>query len=80
MASDPINNKTAILKSIVNEYSKSKQLFDVNGRLEFLYVAPVDVKNGEPCFVTQYSYVGLTAVVDYMKEGESVWQTIWETF
>ncbi len=80
MANDPINNKSAVLKSTMNEYSKSKQFFDGSDRLEYLYTAPMDAVTGTPCNVVRYSYVGATAKVDYVAEYEGTWDVSWETF
>lgn len=78
--SDVINNKSASLKSILNEYSKSKQFFDGSDRLEYLYTAHIEAVTGTPCVVVRYSYVGATAKVDYVKEYEGTWDISWETF
>lgn len=68
------------MKSHKNEYVKTKSLYDIQGRVEYIYQADVDIKDGGPCVCTQYSYVGATSVVDYSKEYEAVWLAAWETF
>jgi len=77
---DLVNSKTAIIKTALNEYTKSKQIFDGSGRLEYLYVAGIQAKNNDPCIVTRYTYIGATSNVDYVKEYEGKWLTSFETF
>jgi hypothetical protein len=77
---DVIGNKSAIIKTALNEYTKSKQVFDVLGRLEYLYVAGLQAKNNDPCITTRYSYIADSSNVDYVKEYEGKWLTSFETF
>lgn len=77
---DVINNKSAIIKSNLNEYTKAKQFLDVSGRLEYLYQAHIDAVTGTPCYVARYSYYGTTSVVEYTKEYQGTWDVSWETF
>ena len=80
MASDPINNRTALLKSQLNEYTKTYITYDINNRVEYVYTVDNDALNGDPCVVTRYSYDGVTTRVVYSKEYESTLHTAWETF
>lgn len=77
---DPIKNKAYQLKTMMNELTKSKQVLDVLGRLEFLYQAPIFAKDGDPCLVIQYSYYGSSSDVNFTAEYEGTWQTAYQTF
>lgn len=73
-------DKTSLIKTSLNEYTKCHQEFDSQSRLEYLYTAGVQAQTGDPCMVTRYSYVGGTSYVSYMKEYEGTWNESWETF
>ena len=77
---DVINDTTSQIKTSLNGYTKQKQALDSSSRLEYLYTAGVQARNGDPCLVTRYSYIGSTSYVDYTKEYEGVWLSVWETF
>ncbi len=77
---DVIKNKQHLLKTQMAGLTKSKQVLDGLGRLEFLYSAPINAKNGDPCIVVQYSYYGSTSDVDFTAEYEGIWQTAFQTF
>lgn len=77
---DVINNRSAIIKSNINEEVKSKIFYDVQNRPIAIYEAQNIAVDGTPCLLTQYSYVGTSSLVDYMKETEATWLTVWETF
>ena len=77
---DVVNNRSSVIKSNINEYVKSKVFYDGQNRPEFIYEAQNIAVTGTPCLKTTYSYVGASALVDYMKEEEASWDTSWETF
>lgn len=77
---DVINNKTAIIKTALNEYTKSYQVLDGQLRLEYLYEAGTHAKHGDACMVTRYSYYGSSSNVEYVKEYESTWDIAFEKF
>lgn len=77
---DVVKNKSYQLKTMMNELTKSKQVLDGLGRLEYLYMAPIFAKDGDPCLVVQYSYYGSTADVNFTAEYEGTWDSAYETF
>ena len=69
-------NKTAILISIQNEWSKSYMIYAV-GLQTHIYEAPVDTIHGGPCMLTQYAYDGDGNVIK-RKESAAVWDSTWD--
>ena len=57
---------------------KTKSLYDLSGRLEYFHVAQIHAENGDPCFSTQYTYVGITGSVDKSKEYVGAWLSTWD--
>jgi hypothetical protein len=68
------------LKSQAHELVKQHIEYDVNGRTEYIYTARNEARNGAPCSVVRYAYVGLSTQVTYMKEYNGNWDTSWELF
>lgn len=73
-------DKSSIIKTALNEYTKSYQVLDGQLRLEYLFEAGTHTIDGGRCMVTRYSYFGGTPQVAYVKEYEGVWDASKETF
>lgn len=71
-------NKSALILAGKNEYKKQKYAYDGQGRLQYLYEAPIDTKNGSPCMVTKFVYVGATTTMDSSAEFETTWNSAWD--
>lgn len=63
-----------------HEFVKQYITYDGTNRVEYVYTARANAKNGEPCSVVRYAYVGLTANVSFMKEYDSTWNSAWDAF
>ena len=67
-------DKQLVLKTLMNELSKTYILLDVNSRAQFIYQAPYNAKNGDVCLLTEYTYAGPTStIIIGIKETEGVW-------
>jgi hypothetical protein len=58
--------------------TKSKSFYDGSNRLSFFVVAEKAAKNGDPCVVTKYTYIGATARVDASIEYIHQWNSAWD--
>lgn len=74
-----VNSKTDLLTSQKGELIKSYSLFDVEGRVEYIYTAPIDATHNTPCTVVQYVYTapGSTNILA-MSEGKARWDGAWD--
>jgi len=62
-----------------NELIKQFSTIDAQGRVEFIYTAHRDAKQGEFCTVVQYTYFNpTTTMVEKMKEDNAVWQSAYD--
>lgn len=77
---DPVNSKTALIKTALSEYVKVHQEYDINGRVEYIYEAKQEAVNGDPCVVTRYAYNGTTSDIVFFKEYDGTWNSAWEVF
>ncbi len=66
-------NLEGILKSGFHEGMKSYYAYDASDRLEYIYESPLHTADGEPCLVTQLTYVGVTSRVQKKKESQGAW-------
>ncbi len=74
-----VNSKTDLLSTQRDELIKSYTLFDIEGRVEYIYTAPTDAVHNTPCTVVQYVYVGPnTTQILAMKEGKARWDGAWD--
>ena len=62
------------LKEAVKTYST----YDGSDRLEFFYVANIDIADGELCMSTQYTYDATSTRIVKTKESKATWQAAWE--
>lgn len=72
--------KTELLKSHLNELTKTHIELDGSGRDEYIYIASADAANGAACIVTRLSYNGLTSKIIFAKEYYSTWNSAWDVF
>lgn len=70
--------KTELLKTLESELTKTFQLVDAYGRPSKIYTAPVFAKTGDPCFVSEITYLDtISSTITGKKEGYTTWD---ETF
>lgn len=55
------------------ELTKSYSTYDVLNRVEYIYTAPTDAKDGAECTLVQYVYDAATTRIVKMKESYSTW-------
>ena len=72
--------KTELLKTHQNELTKTYNVYDVNGRVEYVYTASDDAPNGGSCLVTRFSYDGLTTRIVFAREYYGTWNSAWDLF
>lgn len=61
-----------------NEYIKEFYVYDGSDRLISLYQARNNANDGEPALLTEYTYVGATAVIEKMRESQSTWSAAYD--
>lgn len=66
------------LQTQANELIKSHTEFDGSNRPTAIYTAKANAKNGEPCTVVFYDYLGTTSLVSGMREENSTWDGTWD--
>jgi len=71
---------TGHLKTQAHELVKQHIEYDGQKRMEYVYTVRADAEDGTPCSVVRYSYVGLSARVQYMKEYTGTWDGSWDLF
>ena len=62
----------------LGQHMKWHYEYDANGRVTDVYEAAVDVANGKPCMLTEYTYVGSTSRINNAKESTSTWDSTWD--
>ena len=62
----------------MEEATKTFSKYDASERLEYFYVAQIDIKVGELCMCTQYAYDGTSARVLKTKESKVAWEVTWD--
>lgn len=68
------DSKTDLIKMSENELVKQYQLLDVQGRPSKIFTAPSNAKNGDPCLVTEFTYVdNVSTIMKGRKDGYDVW-------
>lgn len=74
-----VNSKTDLLTSQKGELIKSFTTFDIEGRVEYIYTAPIDAVHNTPCTVVQYVYNGAnTTQILAMSEGKARWDQAYD--
>ncbi len=73
-----LDNKTALVLTLENEYTKEYCVYDGSNRLSELYQAATDAEDADPCLLTEYSYDGASSRVEKRKESVSAWQVAWD--
>jgi len=81
---EEVRTATEQLLSQAKGAVKQHCVYDGQDRLIAVYTAPIHVKQGEPCLITQYSYPNLTTTrIVNRVESNAVWnpddQAGWET-
>jgi len=73
------NEKYAVLRTLLNEPSKTYIVFDGANRIWKVWQAPTDAINGTPALLTEYIYTSPTStVVQAEKEVLSVWDSSYD--
>lgn len=67
------STKTEILRTIHKELVKEHDEFDGQGRVSKKFIAPVFAEDGDPCFVIEYIYYGISTLVRGRTEGYGTW-------
>lgn len=71
--------RTEQMKSHLHQQVKQHIVHDANGRPQFVFTAPIDAKNGDPCTVTEYVYrAGVSTLVRGRQEREYRWKASWD--
>jgi hypothetical protein len=70
--------KTTFLTTGKNEYIKTFIEYDALSRMEYIYEAHADARDGAPCLVTQYAYDGTSQRVVKTKEYHGTWLAAYE--
>lgn len=72
-------DKQLVLKTLMNELSKTYILLDVNSRAQFIYQAPYNAKHADVCLRTEYTYASPTStIIIGIKETEGVWDSSYD--
>jgi hypothetical protein len=71
------NNDNSQLKTGFNEPSKSYLVY-TDGLLTSQYEARANAQDGDPCFLTQYTYVTATSRVEKILESNATWDEDWD--
>jgi hypothetical protein len=71
-------NKSAQIKTHLNEYVKTFTSYDPNGRPLRVITARHDAPAGEVAVATQYTYDGASTRVAYLLEYEILWDAAWD--
>lgn len=79
MADEIVKTKTEILKSLERQQLKQHIVHDSQSRPQFIFEAPIDTKDGEPCLVTEYVYINATeSIVIDRQERQYRWKAVWD--
>ena len=80
MADTIVSSKTEILKSLEGQQLKQHIVHDAQSRPQFIFEAPVDANDGDPCLVTELVYIDATeSIVVKKQERQYRWKSVWET-
>ena len=76
---DIVTTPTELLKSLERQQLKQHIVLDAQLRNKFVFEAPVDAEDGEPCLVTEYVYLNPTeAIVIDRQERVYRWKAAWD--
>jgi hypothetical protein len=78
MSSGVPSHVSDFIKSHSKEAVKQFITYDLLDRMEYHYVATIDVADQGPCMVTQYEYDGTSGRVVKAKESIGVWLAAYE--
>ena len=81
MAEDKVaNDKVVLLKSLEGQQLKQHIVHDASKRPIFIFEAPINARDGDPCLVTEYVYLDPTEpIVISRQERQYRWKEVWET-
>jgi len=72
-------NKRDIILTLSNELCKEYIVYDSNDRITYLYQAPTDAEDGEPCLKVSYEYAsGVSVLAVKRKEEKTTWTGTWD--
>lgn len=68
-----------ITQYIRPDMSLSKQyiVYDSNGNMSSLYIAPTNSSNGDSCLLIEFNYDSNNKVIK-TKESQSIWDSSWD--
>lgn len=76
---DAVKSRNEIIKSLQNEQSKEHIVFDAQGRMVFLFQAPISAKDGTPCLATEYVYKDPTSTLVVSRQDRVYsWKASWD--
>lgn len=78
MAQVGTNRSSDFIRSSGVEGIKMHIAYDGSNRMELVYEASADAKNGEACLLTTYQYIGITTRISGMKEELATWDSSWD--
>jgi len=78
MSNAPDTETDMLFNSLKTNVLKIKRFYDGSDRVITQYEAVANATNGQPCIRTDYAYVGVSTLLDAMKESMSTWQSAWD--
>lgn len=79
MSDKIVDSNSEILKSLDRQQLKQHIVHDSQQRVQFVFEAPVDARNGDPCLVTEYVYINSTeTIVISRQERQYRWKSAWD--
>lgn len=77
---DIVKTPTELLRSLEKQQLKQHIVHDAQNRPKFIFEAPVDAKNDDPCLVTELVYIDASESI-VIKKQERVyrWKAAWDT-
>jgi hypothetical protein len=84
MAYEPDTNDvrtaTELLKTHAHEQVKQHIVLDAQGRVKYVFTAPISAKEDSPCMVDEYVYAGLTSTTIIARQERIYkWKASWDS-
>lgn len=80
MADSIVRTKKELLESLEGQQLKQHIVIDAQGRPQFIFEAPVDSRDGDPCLVTEYVYYSITdSTIICRQERQYLWKAAWDS-
>lgn len=75
-----VKSRTELLLTNEKQQTKTHIVYDADKREKFIFVAPIDAKDGDPCICTEYTFLEPNSTaIRGQQERVYPWKTAWES-